>query len=392
MYYSGECEDYLVYIQYQPCNGPVTAGTAYISDTLICPGYTVDLWDTSYEKQRTGIVRMWEVSTNNGASYSAIPGSANKDTMFNVVVTASSYGLRYRLRVICSNTGDTTYSNYLSVTNPDPSGCYPFASALPPGTNDSSDIGSFVIGPYTNPAPMVVSGPHLMNPGANRRRTDYTRLSPMWTLAADSTYRIAVYHTMRSANHADALVSVYVDFNHDGQYTETSPGYPFPPELIFRGKTDKDSFYLDSKFTMPSTLIGGVATGLRVILNNDTNPSGPGNTGVGGFISGEVEDYVVMLSRNNLGVKGSSLIQNLGLFPNPTGGKATVVFDAGSAISHLEMNVTTLTGQSVMTKSYDKVGTHFTTEIDLSGKAKGVYFVELKADDGAKVTRKLILQ
>jgi hypothetical protein len=99
-----------------------------------------------------------------------------------------------------------------------------------------------------------------------------------------------------------------------------------------------------------------------------------------------------MLGRTNLGVNNPGLIQNLGLFPNPTGGKATVVFDAAASIAHLEMNVTTLTGQSVMTKSFDKVGTHFTTEVDLSGKAKGVYFVELKADDGAKVTRKLVLQ
>jgi hypothetical protein len=45
-----------------------------------------------------------------------------------------------------------------------------------------------------------------------------------------------------------------------------------------------------------------------------------------------------------------------------------------------------------MTKSYDKVGTHFTTEIDLSGKAKGVYFVELKADDGARSIQKLVVQ
>lgn len=390
-YYNGETEDYLVYIEYQPCNGPVNAGTSFISDSVICPGYYVDLWNTTYEKQRTGITRTWEVSTNNGASYTAIPNSTNKDTMFNVQVTASSYGLRYRLRVICGSTGDTTYSNWLGVTNPDPNSCYPFASALPPGTADSSDIGSFVIGPYVNPQPMVVSGPHLSNPAATRRRTDYTKVGPM-TLAADTTYRIAIYHTMRSITHSDALASVFIDFNHDGKYTEASPGYPYPSELIYRGKTDAINFYLDTFFTMPSTLIPG-ATGMRVILNNDVNPSNPGNyNATGGFASGEVEDYVVTLTRTNVGVGGVNLIQNLAVFPNPTSAKATVVFDAPTAVSHLEMTVTTIAGQRVMSQSFDNVGRHFSAQVDLTGKAKGVYFVELRADDGQKVSRKLIVQ
>jgi hypothetical protein len=386
----GEAEDYLVYIEYQPCSGPVNAGLSSATDSVLCPGYTVDLMNTTYEQQRTGIQRMWEVSTDGGFNYNPIAGSANKDTMFNVVVTASTYGLKYRLRVICSNTGDTTYSNAVSVTNPPASNCYPFASAIPPGTADSSDIGAFEIGPYTNPAPMKVSGPHLGNPSATRRRTDYTAFGPM-SLAADSTYRIAVFHTMRTMNHADALVSVFIDFNHDGQYSVTSPGYPYPAELIYRGKTTASDFYLDTTFKMPSTLIGGVPTGLRVVLNNDVNPAGPGNNGSGGFVSGEVEDYVVTLSRNNLGVGGSALIQNLALYPNPTEGKSTIVFDAPKTIGHLELTVTTISGQQVMSRSYDHVGARFSTELDMSKVAKGVYFVELKAD-GEKMTQKLIVR
>jgi hypothetical protein len=213
----------------------------------------------------------------------------------------------------------------------------------------------------------------------------------MWTLAADSTYRIAVYHTMRSATHADALVSVYIDFNHDGQYTVTSPGYPYPAELVYQGKTTSTSFYLNTTFKMPSTLIGGVPTGLRVVLNNDVNPANPGNTGAGGFTSGEVEDYVVTLSRNNLGVGGSNLMQNLALYPNPTEGKSTIVFDAPKTIGHLDMIVTTLAGQQVMSRTYEHVVARFSAELDLSKVAKGVYFVELRAD-GEKLSQKLIVR
>jgi hypothetical protein len=128
-------------------------------------------------------------------------------------------------------------------------------------------------------------------------------------------------------------------------------------------------------------------------LNNDLNPSGSGNTGSGGFVSGEVEDYVVQLGRTNLGAgRNGMLIRNVGLFPNPTEGRATVVFDAPRPLSHVDLTVRTLTGQKVVWGSYDHVGSHFITELDLSGKAKGVYFVELQAEGGEKVTRKLILQ
>ncbi len=394
-YYDGETEDYLVYIEYQPCSGPVNPGTAYISDTLVCPGYTIDLWDTSYEKQRTGITRVWQQSINGGASYTAIPGSANKDTMLNVPITGAgtSYGTTFRLAVVCGNTGDTTYSNTLLVTNPDAVSCYPFASVIPPGNRDSSDIGSFQIGNFINPQPMMVSGPHLLNPAATRRRTDYTGIKTI-NLAADTTYRLAVFHTMRTANHADAVVSVFIDFNGDGQYTITSPGYPFPSELIYRGYTTAGKYYLDTFIKMPSDLIPNKLTGMRVILNNDMNTAisaDNGNNGKGGFSSGEVEDYVVTLSRTPLGVPNTGLVQNLAIFPNPTDAKATLVFDAAKAINHVDVVVTTITGQQVMTRSFDKPNQRFTTQLDLTGKAKGIYFVEIRAD-GEKTTQKLTLR
>jgi hypothetical protein len=388
--YNSECEDYLVYIEFPPCTGPVNAGTSFISDTSVCPGYTVDLWNTTYEQHRTGIIRTWEVSNNLGASYTAIANATNKDTLFNVVAPASAAGLRYRLRAICSHTGDTTYSNWLSVTNPNSANCYPFAAALSPGTNDSSDIGSFVIGHYENPLPIAMSGPHLGNVSASRGRTDYTHIAPI-RLAADSVYRLATYHVMRSSTHADALVSVFIDFNGDGQYSEGSPGYPFPPELIYRGTTNATNYYLDTFFRMPATYTTG-STGMRVVLNNDLDPTHSGNmNGTGTFTSGEVEDYLVYRD-NDFGISGIGPIQNLVLVPNPAAGKTSVVFDAARSINHLEMTVTNVTGQQIMSRSFDNVSAHFAADLDLTGMAKGMYLVELRADDAPKTIHKLVVQ
>jgi hypothetical protein len=386
--YYGQVEDYLVRLEYSPCIGPVNPGSARISDTSVCRGYTVDLYDTSYEKTRTNILRMWEVSTNGGASFSAIPGSAQKDTMANVVVTAAS---QYRLRVICGPTGDTTYSNVVSVSTPDPVRCYPTSWAFPGGATDTSDVGAFILGEtLINPPATVPAGPHLLNPSAHRRRSDFTLMTPT-VLDADSTYRLAVFHTMPGAIHADALISVFMDFNNDGDYDLSVPPPPYTSELIFQGVSRFDSFFLDTKITIPDAVIANIPTGLRVVLNNDLNPFGPGNTGSGNFVSGEVEDYVIIFRKSPLNVPGAALVQNLVLFPNPTSGRFTVAADAIRPINHLDVTVTNMTGQTVKTQSFDKVGIRFSTELDLSEHAKGVYFVELRAD-GEKITKKLVLR
>ena len=65
--------------------------------------------------------------------------------------------------------------------------------------------------------------------------------------------------------------------------------------------------------------------------------------------------------------------------------------DAVRAISHLDVVVSTITGQQVVSRQFDNVGTHFTTTLDLSTQAKGIYFVEIRAD-GEKITKKLIVR
>jgi hypothetical protein len=387
--YYGEVEDYLVYIDYPPCTGPVNTGTAWISDTAVCPGYTVDLGDTSYERQRTNISRMWQFTNNGGAVWFDIPGSANKDTVNGVVVTGTSM---YRLRVICDKTGDTTYSNVMSVSIPSPVRCYPYATATGNTTNDSTDIGAFVLGGFVNPGSTAPpAGPHLNNPLATHRRTDYT-LMPGIELFADTTYRLSIYQTMPRGAHADALVSVFMDFNNDLQYSIASPGLPFTSELVFQGQTRFDSFYLDTKITIPDAVIPNVPTGMRVVINNDLNRGNPGNTGVGGFVSGEVEDYVIVFRSAALGIGGTgNVLKSLAMYPNPTEGKFTILCESGKNVSHMQVVVSTITGQQVISRNYDNASSHFSTELDLSTAAKGIYFVEVRAD-GDKITRKLIVR
>lgn len=389
----GQYEDYLVKLEYTPCTGPSNAGLAIVSDSVVCPGYTIDLIDSTYEKQHTHISRYWQESLNGGASYAVLPGSKNLDIMYNVVLKASS---KFRLMVVCDYSGDTTYSNAVAVNAPSPVHCYPVStSAL--GVKDSSDIGSVIIGKFFNPDPATgaIVGPHLMNPLATKRHSDFTNLQPYVELWADSTYRLAIFQTMPRATHADALVSVFIDYNNNLNYEVTAPAPPSPfrSEMVYQGRTSATNFFIDTFFTVPDAVIANVPTGMRFILNNDLNmvPGNPALKGSGLFTSGEVEDYIVILKSAALKVPGLDLLQEVTLFPNPTDGKFTVMNDAKRSVKHMDVIVTTIAGQQVMSRSFDNVGTRFSETFDLGNQAKGMYFVEIHAD-GEKVTKKLTLR
>ena len=197
---------------------------------------------------------------------------------------------------------------------------------------------------------------------------------------------------MRRTLHADARISVFMDFNNSLTYEVGSQPYPFPSELVYSGITTAGAWYIDTMITIPNVVIPNVPTGMRVIINNDVNPTAQANLGSGAFISGETEDYVVMFRRSfAAGVGNTGNIQDLVLYPNPTTGRFTIDLSSLKNLSHVDVDITTITGQKVYSRSFGANGTQFTGDIDLSNQAKGIYFVQIKAD-GEKITRKLVVR
>lgn len=376
----GEAEDYLVNILFPVCSGPTNAGVAKASDTGICVGYTVNVWDTTHEYQRSQLTWSWEKSIDNGFSWSAIANSRNKDTLNNLLITGA---VQYRLKMVCDATGDSTYSVPVNIRIKPPYACYCYSQSS--GTSmDTSDIGSVTIHNMTN----TTGGPHLLNPVAIRRRTDYTDI-PNIVMAADSTYRLSIFHTQPNGLHADALVTVFIDYNNDLVYDVNAQP---DGERVFSGYTTAGNYYLDAMIHIPNAVIPNVPTGLRVIINNDRNPSSPANLGCGEYVSGETEDYVVMFKRGAVNVKGVNGLEHVSLYPNPTTGKFTVNVGAQSNMSTLDISISSVTGQRILHKAYSGVGNKFKQDLDLSEVAKGVYFVEAKTASGDKMIQKLVIR
>jgi hypothetical protein len=375
----GEAEDYLVNIQVPPCAGPVNPGKVEISDTATCVGYTVDLWDTTHEYQMSRMSWVWERSATGSGVWTMIPGSENRDSLKNVPITGA---VLFRVKMKCDNTGDSTYSNIASVKINMPYACYCYSQSNG-GESDSSDIGSVVIGTMIN----TTGGPHVDNATAIRRRTDYTAI-PNIEMNANNKYRLAIFHTQRNGRHADARVSVFVDYDNNLAYdVNATPN----SELVYSDVTRGNYFYLDTVIDVPDVVVPNVPTGLRVILNNDLNPLSPANLGCGPYVSGETEDYVVMFKRIPQHVGGVG-IDYVSLYPNPSNGKFIVSVGAPKNMGDIRISVTSITGQQILNTSYQAAHTKFIKELDLGNVAKGVYFVEVNTVSGARMVQKLIVQ
>ncbi|MBS1589294.1 MAG: T9SS type A sorting domain-containing protein [Bacteroidetes bacterium] len=384
---SGETEDYLVEIRNHPCTGPANAGTISASDSSVCAGYTVTLIDTTHDVLRYGLQYVWQYSPDSN-SWADIAGTQNRDTA-NHLVTAATW---YRVRMICTMTGDTTYSNVLPISMNSPISCYCYSLANG-GIKDTSDIGGFSItGSSGRGINIPAQGPHLLNPLAINSRTDYTKLDTLH-LWLDSTYQIMVYHTLRTGFHGDAKVTLFMDLNNNLKYDISNTVYN---EHIWTGFTTATYFTIIDSITIPHYAIPGVLTGMRLILNNNTGPNAPSDSACGPYTSGETEDYIVMFhDKSNpywpTGVKNIGNIADLYVYPNPTEGNFTVSFETKKAVEKATITVTNITGQQLMKRNISKPGTKFSENFNITHLAQGVYIVELNADNERQI-RKLVVK
>ncbi len=376
-YTGGETEDYLIRVYYPPCTGLSNPGVVVISDTSACIGHTIFVTDTTYDKAHSGLIRVWQQSPD-GVSWADIPGS---DTLNQIkhVVTGVVY---FRMQMVCASPVklDTTHTNVVGVSINPPVSCYCQSQTM--GTkSDSSDIGAFYFQNFNN----NVGGPHLKNPEAWRLRTDYTR-QPSPDLWVDSTYSFTLYHILNSATHADAKVTIFIDFDADMHYD-------IPAERAFTGFTSASGYLLNGTVTIPHNALPDLPTGMRVILNNDIGANPASDSACGIYTSGETEDYVVVIRSPLTSVNNVKKIGHFNLFPNPNDGHFSISFSTGKHVENTKLTVTNVVGVKIIEKEYGKRETSstFHEELNLSTVAKGVYFVELQADQ-ERIVRKVVVQ
>ncbi|WP_276132733.1 GEVED domain-containing protein [Polluticoccus soli] len=375
-YSDGETEDYLVDLRYRPCDSIPKTGVIE-GDTSMCVGYDYILTDSTYQTKRHGLLRLWQHSAD-AINWVDINSSVDKDTLMRLFNNGQP--LFYRMRMVCSHTNDTGYSPVHKVNLKPTYKCYCFSQSLG-GINDTSDVGGFSIYNFS----VNDGGAHLGNTRAVRKRQDFTDLQPieMWV---DSIYQFHVFHTMPSEIHSDAKITVFADFNNNHQYD-------IPGERIFTGFTNVGYHTLISNVVIPNAAIVDMPTGMRVIVNNNVGPNTQSDDGCGTYISGETEDFMVIFRRPfNVSVNNTTAdLRTVQVYPNPSSGKFTIDFYSGNTIKEVSVRVLTMTGQQVFSEVYSHNSGRFTRELDIEGRAKGVYFVEINAD-GIKETKRMVIK
>ena len=374
----GEVEDYLVDLRNEPCNGKTNAGVVIAPEKSLCNGYDYIVLDTTYEKLKSETERYWQISADS-VYWTGIAGSTNQDQLAKVFNGQPVY---YRVRMVCQRTNDTSYSNVQKVDAKAGYKCYCYSQATG-GIKDSSDIGGMTLSTFTANS----GGAHLQNASAYHKREDFTDNAPL-TLFTDSTYQLIIYHTMRSVEHGDAKVTVFMDFNNNKEYD-------VPYERVYTGYTSIGNFTLVQDLKIPGMVITDVPTGVRVVLNNDIAPNTPSDLGCGPYTSGETQDLVAMFRRkfpSSVSGTVNTAFGQFALMPNPTNGKFHLLFNTEKDMKELNVLVKNVTGQVVFTKSYKHGVGQFNEEIDMSSQARGVYFVEVSTSTGETTTKKLVVE
>ena len=90
------------------------------------------------------------------------------------------------------------------------------------------------------------------------------------------------------------------------------------------------------------------------------------------------------------GIIGVGNVNKVSVYPNPTGGKFTVKATGATEIGSITLTVSDLTGRTIVSQSYDNAGTQFSTDVDMSGVAAGVYLVELRAGAQKSITKLIV--
>ncbi len=372
----GEVEDYLVDMRYEPCKGPGNAGTLSSTQLNLCRGYDYITRNTGYETFKSELQKVWQLSGDN-IIWNTIPGTTAKDTLMRVF---NGQPLYYRVRMVCPRSNDTTYTTTLKIGARDSYKCYCFSQAIGGSAKDSSDIGGITFHTFnTN-----TGGAHLLNQTAREKRTDYTDNTPVM-LDVDSVYKLTVYHTQHNAIHGDSKVTVFMDFNNNNEYDT-------PYERVYTGFTNVGNFTVIDNIKIPTNVITGVPTGMRVILNNDIGPNIPSDEGCGAYTSGETEDLMVQFTKRfPASIYNADGINNLGVYPNPAKDRCRIQFNGANNAREVVVTIVSITGQKIFEQSYAHNGGSFTQELNTAKYTRGVYYVEVLAD-GQKAVQKLILE
>ncbi len=241
-----------------PCSGTPVAGTASSTTTNACPSQNFTITATGYTAD-LNMMYQWEVSTDGGATFTAISGATNAASISLSQTVAS----QYRLMSTCTNSGLSNVSNSVSI------GLSPFLNCYCATTNAGTAL---------------IFELQVRDQVVNTSATNPTA-SPYYTLNTTDTFKVragATFQlTVKMGPSSPSIVSVWIDYNQDGIYSSS--------EFNQVGTSIPVNGVATILVNVPATATQGV-TGFRIRSRAAGNPNGATDA-CSSFGSGETEDY-----------------------------------------------------------------------------------------------------
>lgn len=247
------------------------------------------------------------------------------------------------------------------------------------GASDSTDIGRIIIGLDT----MGSVYSHLANPLAE---ASYVFSPDTIVLNVGATYHFQVATIMNTLHDGPAKLTAFIDLNNDG-------AFELPYEKFWTAYTVPFvSYIMDTMITVPGYVVTNTPLRMRFIVNNDTSYNAASDSACGTYVSGETMDFVLIFNNPTTAItKLNASNVTLTLFPNPATNTAGISLSDMNGIAEVNVKLFSANGQMVYSNHYNTNGTYFSTTMDVSTLAKGLYFVEVNAD-GHKQVAKLSIQ
>ncbi len=258
--------------------------------------------------------------------------------------------------------------------------------------NDYFDIGcvQVVAKPNTSPSSGVVlnnttiaSTDTFNNDRATNFHNHFFNNAPT-NLYVNGSYEVSITNISQynKSNSFTAGNAMYIDFN--GNNTYEANEQVGNKNVNANGNGDYTTTF---SFTVPGNAKFG-KTGMRVIALNQQPASGIGSC-ANTFDYGEVEDYVVNILDNPIGISLFEL-QGINIYPTVVADKINI-----SALNlqdnFLDVQVTNLSGQILFHTKLISNNNAFNKNINLPFLNSGFYFVKLSNKQG-NMSRKIIVQ
>jgi len=103
-----------------------------------------------------------------------------------------------------------------------------------------------------------------------------------------------------------------------------------------------------------------------------------------------ISDTITIPVFSTTGIEDTDPFEGVKIYPNPTTGMFTIEMD-NNIFGELIIDIFTPNGSKTLNIKIEKTTEHFSSQIDLSGQAKGMYLINLSTDK-FKAVRKVVVE